>query len=296
MIPAGGHCNRLRRPTLPPFSNKTLHHPSFQPLYVVSSQAHHNQTVLPIITPAELFYTDPTMAYGRRIHYSVGQLKVLDCFQLNTPPPLMSACLAPTARPDPFRSAPHPTMDLGSLTLKVNSPLPHVQQSCLILQLTQEEDQAVTNLLKLHHQEAGKSEETIQPLHSSETSVRNNVGRCWSDKELEAAKTLLRGFGLVEEDKMGSKNIAGVPSDTLPDLPHGSETLSAVITPECTKEDMTFCDAQKDGEQCCRDILSKNRPSISEGFPEGNTQTLSESEGDAVHVLLSLADMAVLVQ
>ena len=88
--------------------------------------------------------------------------QVFDCLQLNTPPPVMSACLAPPNRPDPFRaSGPHPTRDLGCPEWRpqpVHSPM---QPSRAILQLTQEEDQAITNLLKLHHQDTGQSEETL---------------------------------------------------------------------------------------------------------------------------------------
>lgn len=169
--------------------------------------------------------------------------QVFDCFQLNTPTPVMSACPAPTPRPDPFRSGPHPTRDLGSLTLKISTLHPPVQPgSQVVLQLTQEEDQAITNLLKLHHQEpvhrdesltapqmdfsgvdldpvpmlshpesthSTSAEEVYKPScsdvqHLREASMQSQLQqrRCWSDVELEAADTLLSRFNLTGEDKI----------------------------------------------------------------------------------------------
>lgn len=72
----------------------------------------------------------------------------------------MSSCPAPPHHPDPFRSGPHPTRDLGSLTWTGCGPDTHLQPPRAIIQLSQEEDQAVTNLLKLHHQEATGSNYT----------------------------------------------------------------------------------------------------------------------------------------
>ncbi|KAM6960376.1 uncharacterized protein LKV04_021942 [Tautogolabrus adspersus] len=214
---------RSRQPTLPPLSSRTLHHPSFQSLYMVSGFSQNpedccNQTAHPIIIPADFFYTDPTMTCGRRIPNLVSEFRVFDCFQLNTPPPVMSPCPTPPVCPDPFRSRPHPTMELGSLTWKINVLHPSVQPNQLVLQLTQEEDQAVTNLLKLHHQEgpahseettlfhAGRLESTLadkgsENLHLTKASLFGHEGR-WSDIELEAANTLLSGFSLMEVAKM----------------------------------------------------------------------------------------------
>lgn len=62
-----------------------------------------------------------------------------------------------------------------------------------MVQLTQEEDQAVTNLLKLHHQEV--------PLRSKET-LTGALADCWSDLELEVADVLLSGFGPMERDRI----------------------------------------------------------------------------------------------
>ncbi|XP_068612174.1 uncharacterized protein [Brachionichthys hirsutus] len=144
----------LQSPTNEPtaVAKRTLHHPSFLPLYIAADLGHHRryrntQTVYPL-TPDEMFYSDPVMGSGRRVLNTVRDLKV-DSFQLNTPPPVMSARVAPPARPDPFRSGTHPTRNLGSPTLKTTPLQPGAP---LILQLTQEEDQAITNLLTLHHQ------------------------------------------------------------------------------------------------------------------------------------------------
>ncbi|AWO97592.1 putative histone deacetylase complex subunit SAP25 [Scophthalmus maximus] len=85
--------------------------------------------------------------------------QVFEFFRLNTPPPVMSACLAPPSRPDPFRSGSHPTRDLGSTDWRLNHIRSSAQPSRAILQLTWEEDQAITNLLKLH--QSGESDETL---------------------------------------------------------------------------------------------------------------------------------------
>ncbi|TNN67939.1 hypothetical protein EYF80_021908 [Liparis tanakae] len=140
---------------------------------------------------------------------------VLDCFHLNTPTPVMSACPAPPTRPDPFGSGPHPTRDLGSLTLSVTPLHLPARPTQVVLQLTQEEDQAVTNLLQLHHQEEpshwGSAEGGVAPLWNdgpcakeSRLQSRSQQGRCWSDTELEAANTLLRGFSPTEKDATAS--------------------------------------------------------------------------------------------
>ena len=99
---------RSRQPALPPTSNRTLHHPSFLPLYLAVDPADHHRTdcnnqpgesrsparcfrsfirlcdfmtthlifspVRPII-PAELFYCDPSLSRGRRIPNVVSDLR-----------------------------------------------------------------------------------------------------------------------------------------------------------------------------------------------------------------------------
>ncbi|XP_054456998.1 uncharacterized protein LOC129093112 [Anoplopoma fimbria] len=368
---------RSRQPTLPPFSTRTLHHPSFLPMYMAAGFQHHhndcsNQTVLPII-PAEFFYTDPTMSCGRRVPNIVSELRVFDCFQLNTPPPVMSAFPAPPTRPDPFRSGPHPIRDLGSLTFKVNALHLPVHPSRVVLQLTQEEDQAVTNLLKLHLQEEpSHSDDTLTALHMDYSSVCLNPisffhpelmdtttaeevfnplccevpyarevslqsqlqqGRCWSDTELEAANTLLSCFSLMEKDKILCENhnkSALKPPDPLlyqnhndsstnTETQQGSETFPALITADCAQNNVgSFSCAREHGEPgwgdlgfvqvknaddvhrpvsestLSSDLKTNGRSSSSGGFSEVNKWTLSDSEGDAVHVLLSLGDMGAL--
>ncbi|XP_040036090.2 uncharacterized protein LOC120821531 [Gasterosteus aculeatus] len=185
------------------------------PVYMAADFAHHRTNrrnpTLPVITPAELFYTDPTMSCGRRVPNALTELRVLDCFRLNTPPPVMSAFPSPPSRPAPFRWGTHPTRDLGSLSLRVNTPRPPAGPRRLVVQLTQEEDQAVTNLLKLHHQEVPlRSKETLTgalgPLCSEVPRARAAgplpLADCWSDLELEVADVLLSGFGPMERDRI----------------------------------------------------------------------------------------------
>ncbi|XP_041739981.1 uncharacterized protein LOC121572122 [Coregonus clupeaformis] len=169
---SSGKVNSPRQVVLPPFSNRTLHHPSFLPLYMAAMGSAQypwrpHQQPVPVMTPSEFFYTDPTMHRGRRVPNIVTELQVFECFQLNTPRPIMSSCPAPLVRPDPFRTQPHPTRDLGGHTWRRDHPhLPITPrprplaprprergQSRAVIQLTLEEDQAITNLLKLHHQE-----------------------------------------------------------------------------------------------------------------------------------------------
>lgn len=51
---------RSRQPTLPPYSNRTLHHPSFMPQYMAAAFAHHhtdftNQTGESVFTHMSVF-------------------------------------------------------------------------------------------------------------------------------------------------------------------------------------------------------------------------------------------------
>ncbi|KAM7366285.1 hypothetical protein PAMP_015737 [Pampus punctatissimus] len=280
-----------RQPVLPPLTSRTLHHPSFLPLYMSAGFTHHHkgfntQTVLPIIPP-ELFYTDPSLPCGHRIPNTVSEFRAFDCFQLNTPPPVMSACFAPPNRPDPFRSGIHPTRDLGSSTWRIHTIHPTTQPRRVILQLTQEEDQAITNLLKLHHHEPLQRHEILtalnmdsssstEPLvdnmdtssacsHSAEESdklfnidvqhlreaglvSRFQQERHWSDTELEAADTLLSRFSLMEDDKLRVQTQQG-------------------------------------------SLLVQSGSNVFGDLSEVKKRKLSDSEGDAVHVLLSLGDM-----
>ncbi|XP_038642711.1 uncharacterized protein LOC119958339 isoform X2 [Scyliorhinus canicula] len=132
-----------------PFSHRTLSHPSFHSFYAaVSSQQSHSfpaavddsgfenqefidshskpdRTVkseasilrsqdihMPVIHPCEFFYTDPLLPSGYRVynHLSLPTRQVLQGLRLNTPSPIMSACVAPNIQPEnhtPSGRAPH---------------------------------------------------------------------------------------------------------------------------------------------------------------------------------------------
>lgn len=245
--------------------------------------------------------------------------QVFDYFQLNTPPPVMSACPAPPTCPDPFRSGPYPTRDLGSLTLKVNPLVPSVHPCRVVLQLSQEEDQAITNLLKLHHKEPLQSDETIiapqmdlnpipglhhpEPVESTsaeevykpdvqrsgEASFRDQLQqrRCWSNMELEAANTLLSRFSLTEKDNIRGQN-HNKSAAALPDpLPYQSQGSGE---PGWGGFEFVHGRNADDVHMPVREEYS----SVSGDFSEVKERTLSDSEGDAVHVLLSLGDMGAL--
>ncbi|XP_059210805.1 uncharacterized protein LOC131989566 [Centropristis striata] len=359
-----GRCAWSRQSTLPPLSSRTLHHPSFMSLYMSSGFGRNytdlnNQTVHPI-TPEEFYYTDPTISCGARIPNIVTELEDFNCFQLNTPPPIMSACLAPPTRRDPFRAEPYSTRDLGNPTLKSSTLRPPVQSNRVILELTQEEDQAITNLLKLRHQKPVQRDETltgpqmdlfsenldpvvfIDPACMDFTSAEEEheplcgdvqdpreaswqQGMHWSDAELEVANTLLSHFSLMEEDKIWGQNhnksAAALPDPPLhqqhDDSPTSTDTQQSfpALATECSQDDSSYiscgCDTESE-EADWRDFVfvekmnaddvhlpvcesppssaSKSSLSISGDFSELNEWMLSDSEGDAVKVLLSLGD------
>ncbi|KAK2863115.1 hypothetical protein Q5P01_002648 [Channa striata] len=323
------YSERPRQPLAPAFSSRTLHHPSFLPLCMAARFRLHNhrlqrhtQTVHPII-PAEVFYTDPTMSCRRRVPNIVTNLRVLDCFQLNTPPPVMSACVAPPNHPDPFQSGPHPTQNLGSPVWRIH----RVQPSHIILQLTQEEDQAITNLLKLHHQYPLQSSEIFDSAQTNFSSVAEppqdfnpslfcqtaadgafpeeaNKPLCcdggWSDKELEAADILLNCFILKEGDTIrGQSHLksAGAPPDPRPcghpeDSSVSTEALPALLTSDFAHiSNAMFCGAMEEREPCWSDVMSTEDELL---LVEMRGRTLTDSERVALHVLLSLGNMGTL--
>ncbi|XP_055487890.1 uncharacterized protein LOC129695149 [Leucoraja erinacea] len=118
-----------------PFSTRLLSHPSFQSFYTaVANQQRHSRPAenngstfdkqdsvnscspfhftakpeasalpsqeinMPILQPCEFFYTDPMLPSGYRVynHLSHPTRQMMQGLQLNTPPPIMSACVAPT--------------------------------------------------------------------------------------------------------------------------------------------------------------------------------------------------------
>ncbi|KPP59278.1 hypothetical protein Z043_122812, partial [Scleropages formosus] len=114
---------------------------------------------VPAMIPSDFFYVDPTQVPGQRVSNSVSQLEVFECCQLNTPRPIMSTSVAPSLHFDTFRREPHLIRDLGSRVTSLEPPCdPALSVSPLamrrrmeIIQLSMEEDQAITSLLKLHY-------------------------------------------------------------------------------------------------------------------------------------------------
>ncbi|XP_054880437.1 uncharacterized protein LOC129354911 [Poeciliopsis prolifica] len=270
------------------------------------------------MSPVELFYTDPTLPCGRRIYNSLSRKMVFDCSQLNTPPPLMSACVAPSSRPDPFRAGPHPTNNLGSPSWRLQSMHPpQVQPRFVVIQLTQQEDQVITNLLKLHHQEAPQSKERVtaakadfpgalksnpRDLSTGSLEGANKVfcidaseeRQKWSDAEYEAANTLLSSFQQAE-DLIGN---AAMPPDHLQ-----AQTSQTELECQTFPPSVTCCSSQKgsrikengdigsqeDMTECPTGFESKLEQEKMEGRSE--ERTLTDLEGDAVQVLLSLREV-----
>ncbi|KAK1153284.1 hypothetical protein AOXY_G30187 [Acipenser oxyrinchus oxyrinchus] len=139
------------------FSSRTLPHPSFYSLYVavgsmqanLEARKHWDPTSFPVspISPADFYYTDPWKPAGSRVYNTVTQLEVFECCRLNTPPPIMSVCQA--AGSTPFRTAPR---TLGSPNQNQNQNRPQgasENRRVGIIQLSREEDQAVSTLLEL---------------------------------------------------------------------------------------------------------------------------------------------------
>ncbi|XP_058871368.1 uncharacterized protein LOC131721963 isoform X1 [Acipenser ruthenus] len=153
----GSHCPPLQQSAysgvVQNFSSRTLPHPSFYSLYVavgsmqanLEARKHWDPTSFPVspISPADFYYTDPWKPAGSRVYNTVTQLEVLECCRLNTPPPIMSVCQA--AGSNPFRTAPR---TLGSPNQ--NRPQGASENRRVeIIQLSREEDQAVSTLLEL---------------------------------------------------------------------------------------------------------------------------------------------------
>ncbi|XP_043954058.1 uncharacterized protein LOC122820571 [Gambusia affinis] len=311
---------RARQLVLPPISNRTLQHPSFLPLYMPTSFYHTFQgdahPGYPM-SPVELFYTDPTLPCGRRIYNSLSRKMVFDCSQLNTPPPVMSACVAPASCPDPFRAGPHPTNNLGSPSWRLQGVHPpQVQPRFVVIQLTQQEDQVITNLLKLHHQEAPQSKERVAAAQADfpgalksnprdfSTGSREGANKVfcidaseerqkWSDAEYEAANTLLSSFQQVE-DLIGN---TAMPPDHLQSQTSQTELECQTFPPSvtcyssqkgsCLKENGDV-GSQEDMTSCPTGFDSKLEQEKVEGRSE--ERMLTDLEGDAVEVLLSLRE------
>ncbi|KAK7909819.1 hypothetical protein WMY93_014503 [Mugilogobius chulae] len=154
--------------------------------------------------PQDFFYTDPTMM--SRIPNHINEMRDFECFQLNTPPPIMSARVAPPIRPDPFRTGHHLSRRLGCSSWEMGPKPLSVNHMWLVIELTQEEDQTITNLLKLHHGGDSFGEKKhVQDRFSFAPDSRQfshsrAAGKHWSEAELEVANTLLTHFGATSDD------------------------------------------------------------------------------------------------
>lgn len=216
--------------------------------------------------------------------------QVFDCLQLNTPQPIMSACLAPPNRPDPFRSGPHPTRDLGSPTWRTQTIHPQVQPRQVVLQLTQEEDQAVTNLLKLHYQMdhdsnvshpcAKDGEEGYKPARGALIE-----GTVWSDAELEVADTLSSQLKINYVDLLKAQN-----RNETANTPFGPLLCPS---PQTHQEPEAPLALGSSAVPLQTSPVIKSKVNVFEGFMEAKEQRLSDLEGDAVDVLLSLMDVDI---
>lgn len=158
-----------------------------------------------------------------------------------------------------------------------------------VLELTQEEDQAVTNLLGLHYQSSLSDEEDLygatgppqgltsqwfqNPEHVASVrkplcgDAQQRMG--WSDTEREAADTLSSGFSLWGQNEQ--KPVASCGDG----LPHQSQVDLSV--------------GQND-PGWLKDVPADDDGLVRGASPAQRVSTRSDSERDAVGVLLSLAD------
>ncbi|XP_031441162.1 uncharacterized protein LOC105907157 isoform X1 [Clupea harengus] len=150
-----------RRPAvLTPYSNRTISHPTFMPIYQESLQRWSSASPpLAVMTPLDFYYTDPNLPPGSRIPNIVTKFEAMENFQLNTPAPIMSSQLAPLVQPDPFLSGTHPIRNLGTRSWTIDlchRPHPYIQRpqtegTLEVIQMSPAEDEAITSLLLLHH-------------------------------------------------------------------------------------------------------------------------------------------------
>ncbi|CAL9694721.1 unnamed protein product [Knipowitschia caucasica] len=165
------------------------------------------QTVHPVI-PQEMFYTDPTMTRGRRMINHINEPRDFDCFQLNTPSPIMSTCPASPNCSDPFRNRQHFTRNLGCSSRETSGKLPPVNCMYVVIQLTQEEDETMTSLLRLHHGEGRPDQSGVQGPQADCSKIPNeqiethSASSHWSDTEMEVANTLITQLGVISDNNV----------------------------------------------------------------------------------------------
>ncbi|XP_028652055.2 uncharacterized protein LOC114647613 isoform X2 [Erpetoichthys calabaricus] len=110
-------------------------------------------TVTPL-TPSDFYYSDPGCPPGCRIPNIVTEYEVFDSFRLNTPPPIMAVCQAPSAnQEEPFASTCSlPMSQLSQYSNhngNENTASTDENQKLAVVQLSNDEDQAVTALMEL---------------------------------------------------------------------------------------------------------------------------------------------------
>ncbi|XP_061620700.1 uncharacterized protein LOC133473009 [Phyllopteryx taeniolatus] len=139
---------------------------------------------------SEVFSTE-SAPWGSMIPNTVKHLGPASSrFRLNTPPPLMCTSPAPPNQADPFRRGPHAFRDLGGPTQMSRDGVRTV------LQLSPEEDQAITCLLKLRY----------QGPKDSQVKLRNIVLETFhgNERELTKSKVARGGFGPTDEGTPGA--------------------------------------------------------------------------------------------
>ncbi|XP_078391881.1 uncharacterized protein LOC144674365 isoform X1 [Cetorhinus maximus] len=203
-----------------PFSNRTLSHPSFHSFYAaVSSQQSQilpakvddsrfeNQdsidshskpdlTVkseasflrsqdihMPAIHQCEFFYTDPLLPSGYRVynHLSLPTRQVLQGLRLNTPSPIMSACVAPNIQREKHTPSSHAPHSFNSCQ-EQSSPISNAERDAIstLLDLSQcgQLDSTGLDALQCTHKSkcVHQSSEDLQDIGMNGVNLPANLG------------------------------------------------------------------------------------------------------------------------
>ncbi|XP_006896386.1 PREDICTED: histone deacetylase complex subunit SAP25-like [Elephantulus edwardii] len=86
------------------FSNRTLSHPSFWPLYEAASRRELGEQAprdagIPVLNCEEVFVSDPLLPCGYHVPLYLDRApqQVMNPLKLLLPPPIMSSCVVPTS-------------------------------------------------------------------------------------------------------------------------------------------------------------------------------------------------------
>ncbi|KAG5260916.1 hypothetical protein AALO_G00297970 [Alosa alosa] len=259
-----------RPPVLTSYSNRTISHPTFMPICQEPLRRWSAIPPVPVMTPMDFYYTDPSLPPGHRVPNIVTKFEAIEKFQLNTPPPIMSSQLAPRIQPDPFLSGTHPTRNLGtrSWTLDLcHRPQPYMTRpqakgTVEVIQMSQAEDEAITSLLLLHHSIGATSQrdevkrnmpqvQEESPPGSSECHPELPIGSPEQSPELEhqpgLSSVLEVGGDLFEPKDPGPADVSPLTEVCVPPVDRGPEGTYPLVGVESPPRSA----AEQEWSGCC---------------------------------------------